>query len=142
MSKMYRSLKDLPSHKKGDILIEKEDHYIWSSNPFFTMSKSEVENYNEWFELVIDDWSNEETFYYLSSNFEIIEAQFNAFQHHRLVLSGNAFKDKESIEWFKDNIEKLLKDDVIITDNNTIKKIISLIKSNNNSAIEILMNML
>lgn len=144
MSKMYRNLRDLPAHKAGDILIEKDGEYAWSTAPFFHINKQEVEEFPEWYELIVDEWENGETFFYLSTDFVIVEKEFNAQQHHRLVLNGNAFKERDEAEWLSENIDKLLNDDdLIITDNNLIKKIISLLKTNSKEdAIKLLMDML
>jgi hypothetical protein len=141
---MYKSLKDLPAHKAGDILIEKDDCYVWAYPPHFNFSKGEVEEFPEWFELAITDWENGSTFYYLSTDLQIVEKEFNAMQHHRLVLKGNAFKDKDEALWLAKNIDKLLNDDdLIITDNNEIKKVVSLLKTNSqDEAIKLLMDML
>tara|TARA_B110001454_G_C12514816_1_gene348414 strand:- start:91 stop:522 length:432 start_codon:yes stop_codon:yes gene_type:complete len=142
--KMYRSLKDLPSHKAGDILIENSVDYSWSEAPFFHINKQEVEEFPEWYELIVDDWENGETFYYVSTDFQIVDAEFNAQNHHRLVLNGNAFKEKDEAMWVSTNINRLLKDeDLVLTDNNEIKKIISLLKTNGiEKAIKLLMDML
>lgn len=144
MSKMYRSLRDLPAHKAGDILIESVGYYAWAEAPFFHINKQEVEEFPEWYELIIDDWENGETFFYLSTDFEIVEKEFNTQQHHRLVLNGNAFKEKDEAQWLANNIDKLLNDDdLIITDNNLIKKVVSLLKTNSiDDAIKLLMDML
>jgi hypothetical protein len=141
---MYKSLKDLPAHKAGDYLVENEEYYVWSTPPYFNFPKGEIEDYPEWFELAISDWDNGETFYYLNSNFEVVEKEFNAMQHHKLVLNGNAFKERDEVVWLSKNIDKLLNDDdLIITDNNEIKKIVSLLKTNNSEeAIKLLMDML
>ena len=88
MSKMYKSLKDLPAHKAGEYLIEKDDYYVWANPPHFNFPKGEVEEFPEWFELAITDWENGSTFYYLSTDLQIVEKEFNAMQHHRLVLKG------------------------------------------------------
>lgn len=143
-NKIYKSLKDLPAHKAGDFLIEKNGEYVWTTMPFFHINRREVEEFPEWYELVIDDWENGETFFYISSDFEIVEKEFNTQQHHRLVLNGNAFKEKDQAQWLVNNISKLLNDDdLVITDNNLIKKVISLLKTNSKEdAIKILMDML
>jgi hypothetical protein len=142
--KIYKSLKDLPTHKVGDFLIEKEDHYMWMKEPYFKLDKLEVEDNPEWFEVSVSGWDNGDTIFYLSVDLEIREKEFNALQHHKLVLSGNAFSNIDDVNWLKENIDKLLNDDdLIITDTNKIKKIISSFKSNRyKDAMALLMELL
>ena len=142
--RMYKTLKDLPTHKEGSILVESDGVYSFVTSPWTKYTKVEVEEYPEWFELMVDDWENGETFFYLSTDFEIVEKEFNSIQHYKLVLNGNAFKDKETARWLKDKLNILLTDDdMIITDNGTIMSIVSNIKSKNvDKAVKSLMALL
>lgn len=141
---MYKTLKDLPLYPKGSILVENDNDYSFTISPFSKYSKVEVEECNEWFELTVDNWENGEVFYYISTDFQIEKKEFNGMQHHRLVLNGNAFKDIDSATWIKEKISMLLNDDdLILTNSDTIMKIVTNIKTNNvEDSIKILMGLL
>ncbi len=131
--RMFKSKCELPQHKIGDILIESESSYKWVNIPIFEFNKEMIEDNPEWFEEINLHWEKGETFFFISSNFDIIESEFNPTQHYNLVLAKNIFKTKNEALWLQQIITELLNnDDIVLTNTNKIKEIISNIKSNNN----------
>ncbi len=54
---------------------------------------------------------------------------------------NNSFKKREDAEWFLEKVKALLNDEILITDKESILKVISILKNNNKdikSAINIL----
>jgi hypothetical protein len=136
---MYlRLIKEMPKHDVGELVflnnVENSFFYEWVENPNYILPRDIVED-TEFFEPVIIDWVKGEKIFFVSSQGTIIEQLFNPKMHLNLVLIGNAFKEKESAEWFLDKCDNLLNDDIIIAERNEILKALAILKDKKNKNV-------
>ena len=97
--KYYKSLIDLPGHKKGDILIQTNNFYMWETEPFYTFPGELVENDVKYFERVYIDYTEGENIWYITLNGLVVADKFKRSKHSSLIEYGNIFRnDKEAIE--------------------------------------------
>ena len=93
--KYYKTLLDLPGHKKNDILIQTNDFYMWETEPYYTFPIEIIENSKDFFEQVVSDFNEGQDIWYISLNGLIIADKFKLSKHSSLVDYGNIFKDEQ-----------------------------------------------
>jgi hypothetical protein len=133
---LYRLKKDFPKHNEGEYLYMNENnlYYEWLETPNYPLPIDVVEDCSDFFEKKEIDWVCGEDIFYISSDGKIINQKFNTKSHLKLVLSKNAFKNKDNARWFLGKYNKILNDEIIISDKEDILNIIRILK--NNEAIQ------
>lgn len=106
----FKSLKDLPHHKAGDICFNTEinpDVYIWANEPQYIISKEMVSDKN-FFEQLVLGWNLNEEMFYITLNGLVVKTNYDPYIHTSYVNFGNAFKTKEEAENINEKIKHIL----------------------------------
>ena len=128
----YKLIKTFPKHDIGEYLFlnDNKSFYEWLESPNYPLPKNVVEDCSDFFEKIEIDWVYGENIFYISTDGRIIEQKYNPKSHLHLVLSKNSFKNKDNARWFLDKCNRLLNNEIIISNKEDILNVLKIIKKN------------